>query len=114
MRQNGFTLIEVIIALSIFSLVLSLGYGMLLTVERFNEENEIYFQVIHAMQNEHFKWRNDEILENKTTFINQVAVIQNVYQYALTPHIERAEITYNWRVGKKEYQVEWYLDRFLP
>lgn len=113
MKESGFTLLEVMVALFIFSVVIGLGYGLLISVEQVNLENRIYFQVIHFMQNENMLWRSNQHIESKTVIIDQVILNQYVDQYVLSPHIERAEITYRWKIGKKEYHAQWHLDRFV-
>lgn len=114
MREKGFTLIEVMISLVIFSLVMGFGYGMLVSVEQFNLENKILFKVMNWMQKENLNWRSNLEIESKTFIVDQATVYQYVHRYQLSPYMERAEITYHWNVGVKEYHVEWHLDRFLP
>lgn len=113
MNTRGFTILEVLIAISLCSLLISAGYGLLITLEKFHEENHIYHQVIQLMQIEVNKWRSNLDVESKIHMVDQVIVEQNVVRDYQAAHIESAEIRFTWQIGKKQFQVNWELIRFL-
>lgn len=114
MREDGFSLLEVMVSIAIFSLVIGLGYGVKLSLEKLHYENKILYRVVEHVQLLNNDWRNSVDITDTVINIEQSIVQQKVERSYLTPNIERAYIQLSWQIGKKSFVYEWQTDRFIP
>lgn len=112
MSDRGFTFIEILIAIAIFSLVAGIGYEILVSLESLQQENEILAQLLPVMQLDMHQWRKGDEVKSGTFLVNQVFVHRNIEPLSAVPSLERTSITYTWEIKNKNFSVHWQVDRF--
>lgn len=113
MNQQGFTLIEVLMALTIGTVLIGLSYTWIVTIEQISVEGDVLLHVLNLMHNDIVMWRNQDDLDSAVIDVKGVSIQRNVSMERISPYRERIHLSYRWYINGKPYSVQWQLDRFV-
>lgn len=114
LNQNGFTFLEILIAITIGMILIGIAYSWVISIEQKFIETEVLLQVLTLMQHDIVIWRNHQELYPTLIEMENVTIQRNVQMELFTPHRERAYLLYYWEINGKPFSIEWYLERYLP
>lgn len=113
LNQNGFTLVEVLVSLTIGMVLIGICYSWIILMDQISLEEDILMDALQYMNRDILAWRNHQEVDTKSIEIAGVKIERNVWIYSTSPYRERALISYSWNVNGKPYLIEWDLERFI-